>query len=1072
MRVPSTILDNRDRSRIGVTYKIIIVLALGIPSAGLFTAVGVCHAQLQDLPIITSPAGGGLTFPNEAVGVSSAAQYVSIYTYPCDADHACWEDAAVYPTLEGDASDFQIVNGCWPQLIGDTTCDIGAVFTPTAAGNRLADLELNLGPAYGCEGQTCEGMIPLGYVVLTGTGLAPWPMFQHDAAHTGLSPYDTSTNPGLEKWGFQAVTGSSPAIAADGTIYVGSYKDFLAVNPDGTVKWTFPTSDWVVSSPAIGADGTIYFGVQEWNPTTGSAASHLYAVNPDGTEKWAFLASGYLNSSPAIGADGTIYIGSDDHNLYALTDGGQGTVTEKWKFLTGGTVESSPAIGPDGTIYFGSGDGNLYALTDNGTSATKKWALTGAGSSSPTIGADGTIYVGAAEYDPITQSGVDYLYALTDNGISVTQKWAFTTGGPVDSSPAIGPDGTIYVGDYEFNSTTGLNTSQLYALTDNGTSVTEKWTFATAGSVNPPAIGFEGTVYVGTQVRQFSNDTWYQLPSPLYAIKPDGTLRWQFGTGNLVVAGSAIGANGTIYFGSVDHHFYALGTCPCAPTPTATVTPTRTATPTQTATATAAPTVTATPTATATATPTVTATQTATATGTVTQTATATPTATATVTATAAGTQTATSTQTATPMPTTSIYLPASLAFPNTPVGDSYTKNLTVSNTGHVALLINSVTSSDSAEFVATGATTCPPSGLAPLTTCTISIGFTPSALGAHSATLTLTDNAGTDTQNVALYGTGTITMSVSPASYAFGNVKDGLKAAKAIVLHNYQTNSVSLSEAFSGPNAADFSVTGGTCTSTLAKASVCTLIVTYAPTTTGTESAIMTIADSPDPLASYTISFSAASTIPETLLPTKLLFGSLWQSASRTRTVTVTNNASTPITLGTAISGANEGDFAVSGGSCGATLAGNSSCTYVVTFTPTTEMAESATLSVSVAEDPTGPRLVPMNGTGTSPINAFPLTGWAYGTVTVGKSLSRYVTVVNYGAAVASISESISGSNAADFALTGGTCGATLAGGANCNYKVTFTPSVVGAESATIGVSALGDAASPHNVSLGGTGS
>ena len=35
--------------------------------------------------------------------------------------------------------------------------------------------------------------------------------------------------------------------------------------------------------------------------------------------------------------------------------------------------------------------------------------------------------------------------------------------------------------------------------------------------------------------------------------------------------------------------------------------------------------------------------------------------------------------------------------------------------------------------------------------------------------------------------------------------------------MSNKQTNSVSLSEGFSGPNAGDFSVTGGSCTSTLA---------------------------------------------------------------------------------------------------------------------------------------------------------------------------------------------------------------------------------------------------------------
>ncbi len=54
--------------------------------------------------------------------------------------------------------------------------------------------------------------------------------------------------------------------------------------------------------------------------------------------------------------------------------------------------------------------------------------------SSPAIGSDGTIYVGSDDHN---------LYAINPNG---TQKWAFKTGGNVPSSPAIGSDGTIYVG--------------------------------------------------------------------------------------------------------------------------------------------------------------------------------------------------------------------------------------------------------------------------------------------------------------------------------------------------------------------------------------------------------------------------------------------------------------------------------------------------------------------------------------------------------------------------------------------------------------------------------------------------
>jgi outer membrane protein assembly factor BamB len=44
---------------------------------------------------------------------------------------------------------------------------------------------------------------------------------------------------------------SSPTLGADGTIYVGSYDHKLyAINPNGTLKWSYVTGGSVFSSPA------------------------------------------------------------------------------------------------------------------------------------------------------------------------------------------------------------------------------------------------------------------------------------------------------------------------------------------------------------------------------------------------------------------------------------------------------------------------------------------------------------------------------------------------------------------------------------------------------------------------------------------------------------------------------------------------------------------------------------------------------------------------------------------------------------------------------------------------------
>ena len=59
----------------------------------------------------------------------------------------------------------------------------------------------------------------------------------------------------------RGVVGSSPAIASDGTIYVGSEDSKLyAINPNGTLQWAYTTGGSVYSSPALASDGTIYVG--------------------------------------------------------------------------------------------------------------------------------------------------------------------------------------------------------------------------------------------------------------------------------------------------------------------------------------------------------------------------------------------------------------------------------------------------------------------------------------------------------------------------------------------------------------------------------------------------------------------------------------------------------------------------------------------------------------------------------------------------------------------------------------------------------------------------------------------
>jgi outer membrane protein assembly factor BamB len=212
---------------------------------------------------------------------------------------------------------------------------------------------------------------------------------------------------------------AGPTIGTNGIIYTGG-DAIYAINPDGTLRWRYPTGGHVSSAPALLPDGTVVAGSQD---------NLVYAIGPDGTKRWDFRAGNDVESAPAVADDGTIYVGSDDEKLYALSPTGQ----LLWAFNTGGDIRASPAVGLDGTIYVGAFDAQMYAIRKDGTLA---WTFRTGDRivSSALVDPDGTILFGSQD---------DRLYALDSKGL---HRWSVELDGDVDSSPVIAADGTIYVG--------------------------------------------------------------------------------------------------------------------------------------------------------------------------------------------------------------------------------------------------------------------------------------------------------------------------------------------------------------------------------------------------------------------------------------------------------------------------------------------------------------------------------------------------------------------------------------------------------------------------------------------------
>jgi len=319
----------------------------------------------------------------------------------------------------------------------------------------------------------------------------------------GLYALDSSNGTLIWKYNLGSTEAlSSPVVSSDGTIYfVGGYRPsyesgyqstaLYSIDPDGTLNWTY---DGVEGTPAIASDGTIYVG-----------GKSLFAINPDGILKWKFSTDWGRVGSPIIGGDGIVYF-SDGVSLYALKPDS----SEKWQCNISG-IGSSLAVDSENTVYAGTEQGILYAISPEGNI---KWSYDAASGKdrrirgSPAIAPDGTIYFGTK----VTPGTRVRFFVLNPDG---TLKWIFEPqdrriqdeGNDIYSSPAIGSDGTIYF---------GCETTYVYALNSSGLL---KWKCKTSRDITwpSPAIKSDGTLYIGNMNGDFyaiKSDNWGLIDSP------------------------------------------------------------------------------------------------------------------------------------------------------------------------------------------------------------------------------------------------------------------------------------------------------------------------------------------------------------------------------------------------------------------------------------------------------------------------------------------------------------------------------------------------------------------------------
>jgi len=159
------------------------------------------------------------------------------------------------------------------------------------------------------------------------------------------------------------------------------------------VLWEFKKGSYGIGAPStIGADGTVY----------DVGGGKLYALDgKTGDIVWQFNRETAQRTAPAIDSKGILFIAGLSGNFFAL-ESKNGKI--KWEIKLNGHA-SSPAIGPNGTVFIGL-DGNRVIALD-GSDGSIKWEfrrgqkaiefegdIYGYRPSSPALGTDGSVYVG------------------------------------------------------------------------------------------------------------------------------------------------------------------------------------------------------------------------------------------------------------------------------------------------------------------------------------------------------------------------------------------------------------------------------------------------------------------------------------------------------------------------------------------------------------------------------------------------------------------------------------------------------------------------------------------------------
>jgi len=439
---------------------------------------------------------------------------------------------------------------------------------------------------------------------------------------------------------------------------------------------------------------------------------------------------------------------------------------------------------------------------------------------------------------------------------------------------------------------------------------------------------------------------------------------------------------------------------------------------------------------------------------------------------------------------TSALLVDTALAFPSETIGfPSPTLYITFQNTGNTAFPISSVVlgGTNAGDF-AISSSGCPitPTQFNPFTSCNTGVTFTPTASGTRTATVTITyTGAAGSPVTATLTGagvTGAQALEIGPASVTFPPQVETTQSpiSPIVLVTNTGTSPVTISSiVLGGTNAGDFAISNGCplSPSTLQQGPVsntCNVYVNFTPTAAGTRSATITITHSA-PGSPKVITVTGTGVAPTKTLavtPTTLVFGpQVTGTTSAQQNITVTNTGNFAVTFTNVTISTN---YALSNG-CTGQLSPGGTCQIGVTFTPTSAVTKTGTVTITSNATGAAPK-VALSGTGIATTADIQLsqTAVAFDAQTVSTpSPQQFVYYYNQGNTTVTINTlALSGTNAGDFSTSGSGCsaGGQVSTQYYCTLRITFTPSGTGTRTATLTITDT-DPGSPRTITLSGMG-